>query len=351
MIKTLSPFYKTIPWLSPSSGITPDKYILNIYVWSGLKSSVPLLPSYEQENINPLGRTGDSKVSISRFVNDFLNINLTNNTTTSLNDAGSMVWVKTEVIYYINGVPQTPEFEEIQGAVKGYNYSLEGENGTIPTNNYLATTSEQKVYKNGVYIFSFLASETESTEIELVSETVTKLLTKTSTTDSYELVQSVYVDVSEFDGDYIEIYKDGVLINTLLITDELMYEPIDLVFSNKEGQLQSVTMFKEKIDKLKVTKDNYESSSGQSVDGVHQYKDYNVNGKESFSINSGFVKEDNNEVFTQLLLARRVWQYKDNKYIPLNLGTEEIEYKTRNKDRLINYKIDFNYSFSKINNI
>ena len=32
MIKTKSPHYKSIPWISPSSGTTPDKYILNIYV-------------------------------------------------------------------------------------------------------------------------------------------------------------------------------------------------------------------------------------------------------------------------------------------------------------------------------
>ena len=44
MIKSLSSHYKTIPWISPSSGIVPDKCILNIYVWSGYKSNVPVTP-------------------------------------------------------------------------------------------------------------------------------------------------------------------------------------------------------------------------------------------------------------------------------------------------------------------
>ena len=128
------------------------------------------------------------------------------------------------------------------------------------------------------------------------------------------------------------------------------FEPIDIVFQNKEGQHQSITFFKEKINTLKIERESYESFNGQPKDGLHQFKDYNVNGQESFSINSGWVKEDNNEVFTQLLLCNVVWQIKDGLYIPINLGTETIEYKSHNKDVLINYKIDFKYSYYKINN-
>tara|TARA_R110000822_G_scaffold227330_1_gene360012 strand:+ start:1277 stop:2332 length:1056 start_codon:yes stop_codon:yes gene_type:complete len=351
MIKTLSPYYKNIPWEYLDSGNYATKYILNIYVWSGLKADVPTNPTIEQENINPLGRTDSTDINISRFVNGFLNINLPIQNTTSLTDANSMVWVKTQVIYYIGGVARPPELEETTSAVKGYTYGIEGSNISTPANKYLATTIEQKVSKTGVYLFSFLGSETVSTVITLSGETITKTFTKTASTNSIDLIQSVYVDVAEFDGNYIEISKDGVLINTLLVTDEPTFDPIDLVFANKEGQLQTVTFFKEKITKLNVDRQNYESSAGQPLNGVHQFKDFNVNGRESFTMNSGFVREDNNEIFTQLLLSRRVWQLKDSVYIPLNLGTNDIEYKSRNKDRLINYKIDFKYSFSKINNI
>ena len=347
MIKTKSPHYKVIPWMSPSSGTLPDKYILNVYIWEGLKSPVPTEPIYEQENINPLGRTGDSNVNISRLVNDYIITSLITNTTTSLNDANSLVWVKTEVIYYIGGVAQSPEFIEIDSALKGYGYGMEGVNPTIPINNYLATTVEQKVSPNSIYLFSFLASETVSTVIKLN----TLELTKTATTDSTKLVQSVYVKVSEFSTDYIEIFKDDVLINTLLITDEPRYAPIDIAFLNKEGQLQTITFFKEKIDKLKTDSETYESSFGQPLDGVHQFRTYNANGQESFKINSGFVLEDNNEIFRQLLLSTKVWQIDNNVYIPLNIKTSNIEYKSRQKDRLLNYNIEFSYSFNVINNI
>jgi hypothetical protein len=354
MIKTKSPHYKTIPWLSPSSGTTPDKYILNIYVWSGLKASVPASPIYEIENINPLGRLGNSEVDISKYISEFIDLNLITDTVSSINDSNALVWVKTEVIYYISNVAQSPEFIVIDSAVKGYGYGLEGLNPTTPANGYLATTAEQKVFKDGVYIFNFLASESVSTVVKLNDI----VFTKTATTNSSELIQSCYVDVADVilnDGitgtKFIEIKLDDVLMTTLIITDEPRYEPLDFVFLNKEGTHQGITLFKEKVDKLDVKRMGYENSSGQPSNGVHQFKSYNVNGRESFSMQSGFIKEDNNEVFTQFLLSEKVWILKGGVYIPVNLGSESLEYKTRQKDRLINYKIDFKYSFNKINNI
>jgi len=356
MIKTLSPYYKNIPWElfyneTTPTGIYAEKYLLNVYVWRGLKSSVPDLATVQIENINPLGRTDSTDVNISRFINDFPEIKLPVREFTGLNSADSMVWVKTEVIYYIKGIAQAPKLAETKGAVKGYTYAIEGPNKSTPENNYLATTVEQKVSRKGTYLCSFLGNETEDYTISLKSKTYNKTFTVTKTPNTINLISNLTIKVEQFDGEFIEIYKDDILMNTLLITDEPTFNPIDLVFLNKEGQLQSITFFKEKITKLKVEREGYESSFGQPINGVHQYKDYNVNGRESFSMNSGFVKEDNNEVFTQLLLSRTVWELKDGVYIPLNLGTSEIEYKSRFKDRLINYKIDFKYSFSKINNI
>lgn len=347
MIKTLSPHYKFIPWVHPFFGFTSKKYILRIYVWKGDKASQPTEPTYSQENINSLSRTGNTEVNISRFINDFLTANLITSSTTSINDADSTVWVGSNVVYYDDIGPYLPVLDTQDIALKGYGYGMEGVNPVTPTNNYLATTSEQKVSRNSVYLFSFLASETVDTVIKLNDLT----LTKTATTDSTSLVQTCYVKVSEFTTDFIEIYKDNVLINTLLLTDELRYTPIDVVFLNKEGQLQTITLFKEKLTSLKTDSETYESSNGQPSTGVHQFKSYNVNGRESFSIESGFVLEDNNEIFTQLLLNTRVWQIKDNIYTPLNIETSDIEFQSRQKDRLLNYKIDFKYSFNKINNI
>jgi hypothetical protein len=95
----------------------------------------------------------------------------------------------------------------------------------------------------------------------------------------------------------------------------------------------------------------FQSNRGQSNLGNHQFVNYNVEGKSSFKVNSGFVDESANEIFKQMLLSERVWQFVDENYIPLNIKSSSLEYKTRQKDRLINYEIEFEYSFNEINNI
>jgi len=168
---------------------------------------------------------------------------------------------------------------------------------------------------------------------------------------SSEMVQNVCVNLSDAPNEeYIEIIYNGVT-TTLLITDECRYTPIDIVFQNKEGAMQTLTFFKAKTESIAVTSESFESDRGQPIDGNHQIVTYNVQGNSKFKMNSGFVDEAMNETFKQLFLSERVWQFDGTNYIPLKLGSKTLEYKTRMKDRLINYEVEFEYAFNEINNI
>jgi hypothetical protein len=176
-------------------------------------------------------------------------------------------------------------------------------------------------------------------------------ITPTTSLLSNEMVQNLWVDVSEATTDeYIEIVFNGVT-TTLLITDECRYTPIDIAFQNKEGALQIFTFFKAKSESMSTTNEEFETDRGQPLAGNHQYVKYNVQGKSKFKVNSGFVAEALNETFKQMLLSERVWMYENEIFTPLNIASKSIEYKTRQKDRLINYEIEFEYAFNEINNI
>lgn len=355
MILTRSPYYLTIPWISPSSGTTPEKYIIEIYVWDGLKASVPASANYQIENKNPLERVGSSDVNISNYINDFLDYSLESDTTTNVIDSNSAVWVKTQVIYYIGGVAQSPDFINTYLAVKGYGYGIEGGNTTIPTNNVLTSVNNSKVSINTNYNLPIKVSESTSVNITVKSypnNNINKSFTISSTTDSSELVKNVFIKVSEcLNDDYIEVKKDGVLVSTLEIKQEFKYNPIDIWFINKYGQLDTFTFFKDKLDSLKTNTEKYETNNGQAINGIHQYKRFNTNGKTEFKINSGWIKESNNEKLKQLFLSDNAWQFDGNTFIPLNLKSTNLSYQTRQRDKLLNYEIDFEYAFSELNNI
>ncbi len=176
-------------------------------------------------------------------------------------------------------------------------------------------------------------------------------LAEPTSLDSAEMVQNIWVDVSEATTDeYIEIIFNSVT-TTLLVTDECRYTPIDIAFQNKEGAFQFITFFKALTESLSITNEEFESDRSQPLDSFHQYIKYNVQGKSKFKVNSGFVKEVMNETFKQLFLSERVWQLVNDIYIPLNVASKSLEYKTRQKDRLINYEVEFDYGFNEVNNI
>jgi len=169
--------------------------------------------------------------------------------------------------------------------------------------------------------------------------------------NSAEMLQNIWVEVSEAGTDeYIEVTYNGETI-TLLITDECRYTPVDIAFQNKEGAIVFMPFFKAKTESLSTTRETFESDRGQPSMGNHQFVDFNVQGRTSYKINSGFVDENMNQIVKQLLLSERVWEYVNTEYIPIKVKSTGVEYKTRQKDRLINYEMEFEYAFNEINNI
>lgn len=52
-----------------------------------------------------------------------------------------------------------------------------------------------------------------------------------------------------------------------------------------------------------------------------------------------------------MLLSEEVWINAGNKVLPVRPITNSLTYKTSVNDKLINYTLQFEYAFDKINNI
>ena len=113
-------------------------------------------------------------------------------------------------------------------------------------------------------------------------------------------------------------------------------------------------MFKRSDLSLSVESENYRGylyNSGSYNTAEHQYKNFNITGKETISLNSGFYNEDYNEIFRQLVLSGQVWIDYEGNLLPVNIKSKELSFKTQVNDKLINYKIDFDFAFDKINSV
>lgn len=67
-------------------------------------------------------------------------------------------------------------------------------------------------------------------------------------------------------------------------------------------------------------------------------------------MNSGYIKESENELYKQLLISDNV-QFYIGGYIPVNVASKSLEFRTRINDSLVKYTIDFDYAYNTINNI
>ena len=346
MIKSLSSYYLYIPWISPLTSTVSTAYTLRVYVWDGLKASPPATASYTMTKPNLATSSETDKLDISQLINDYIDFEPNGN---------NQRWVKTTVTYTTTDeddldVAQLPLTNLM---LQGYGGGLDGENAQPPANNVLISGNEFKVFRNGYFNFPLLISEAVTTSVTVKSYpslNINDTHTFLATQNNANLVKNILVDLSLALGDeVIEIIYNDV-ITTLLITDECRYSPLDIAFQNKEGALQFITFFKAKTESLSVTSEEFQTDRGQAIDGYHQMVTYNVQGNSKFKMNSGFVDESINETMKQLFLSERVWQFDGTNYIPLKIGSKSLEYKTRMKDRLINYEVEFEYAFNEINN-
>lgn len=144
-------------------------------------------------------------------------------------------------------------------------------------------------------------------------------------------------------------YNDTDFIYRVIPICEPKYEPVVCSYINRFGGWQFLTFFKTRIDNINVSGNNYNllpSSVNYNV-SKGQSKVFNVNGKQSVKLSSGFVPENYSDLIQDLLLSETV--LLDG--LPVKVKTQGTTLKTSLIDRNINYEIEFDYSFNLINNV
>ena len=142
--------------------------------------------------------------------------------------------------------------------------------------------------------------------------------------------------------------------------EECKYSPLNLIFYNKFGALQNIWYFKKSFKEINIRSEKYknnildlENSGGTPSYALskHQEKKFMANGKESITVNTGYYPESYNEIVKQKMLAEQVWVDDITPVLPVNLKSNTLRFKKSVNDKLINYTVQFDYAFDKINNI
>ena len=342
MIYSRSPYYVDINATSISNA---QRYEMRLYIWKGNIAVIPTTPTYVFNN-NLHDKQG--VVNISNYINDFF----TNQTSVFSNTNeiiynNDVVYCRWEVDIITSTSTVTDFIVGGRYALNGYTLFIEGRNFTPNIDSDFYTTfagNNFRVYDKFLIGVNAMNDDVVVTAYPSATILLSETIVSTNNTDK----QSFYIalnNLSALNDKYIEvdIYGDKVYIELI---KECKYEPIDVQFKNRYGVSQIVTFFKKTTKSINVTRSNFERKSYN-----RQLINYNTNGNEDIVLTSGYNKEEFNDIIEQLLLSENVWIRDRATFIPYNIKSNKLSYKTKLNDKLISYEITFEQAFNLINNV
>jgi len=350
-----SPHYVNIPF----NFTTTTSATINLYVWDGALASVPVTPSYTLTIPRPSTNFSEFNVDLAKLIQEQLNpkpvIDLALTTQVVDSTSNSVKWVYFTASY----TDAVESISDIQGtfvAVDGYGYYNEGVNPTKPSDNILTLASIRKVSRDGFILFPFINNGV-ITSIDIDSATeinATEVITGTD--NSTDMVQYLEVDVSaSLVDEYITIttLPAGDVI-TYEVVDECRYDPKQIVFKNKYGVYDCLTVFKKSNVSTNVNSSNFINNyiSGGTYDTTkHQNQKINITATKSIKVNSGYISEVENTLYEQMLYSDTVYFYEGGALVPINVKSSSLEFKTRVNDKLVNYELELEYAYNTIQNV
>jgi len=354
---------------------------IELWVYSG-ETIVdrPTLPNYSITS-TVTDTTDNVYWDISDLVKDFIN------TKYYLNAENAAVWVDyrittVELTGTTQGSIQTGDY-----AVYGYSYYEEGYNATSLSGCLMDNDIIYKLEDNDVSI-PVDRKLLESISFFNGSELVHSVVNNPSIYDeSQDIID--YIGLDNYDSFQQRIYSEGgtfetnkcieefldeyeiypitrvvvssvdssVPLKTITVENigECKYTPYKLIFRNKLGAKQELWFFKSSRLSMQVDRENYQGNTindyRAGIISSHNKLNFATTAKETLTINSGFVPEEFNEVFKQLMLSEQVWIEYKQKVLPINVSNQTIDYKTKLNNKLINYTIDVEFSFNTTNNV
>ncbi len=364
MIRALSPYYVTVPLVYTK---TCEYFKLNIKVWSGSELSVPSDIDYTIVYENTEASTGSHTINIAPLLRDFIEfVPLDNGNTFSILDGGENQKYFNYQVAYDDAGTTTSSVTKLFGL--GYSYGNEGANASsrnlgpsVPEQpeQILMPLQDYSAYRGGQFCVPISLEDLSLGESSTLTVRSYPSLTQLSesqslsyTTSSDSKIKYIWIPTNTVTSDeYIKVNWKGDTVY-LILKDEFRFEPMQVHFINKLGGQQSFTFRKEQRESLNVTDNVFESNIGQPSTGSHQFLRYNVQGRKTIKASTGFIFEDENEVIKQMMLSERVWMYDtSNDFTPLNIKTTSTSFKSRQKERLINYDIEFEMGYNEVNNI
>ena len=133
---------------------------------------------------------------------------------------------------------------------------------------------------------------------------------------------------------------------------EPKYDPVQVAFINRFGVADFITFFKRSDERGTFTQDSYQKSiyndgfTTPSLE-VGKYQSFNVNSRNTLTLNTGFVDQDYDETIEDILMSEYVAVYTNSNWVSAVPNRGSIEYQKSVNTKLINYTMSFDFGFDE----
>lgn len=155
----------------------------------------------------------------------------------------------------------------------------------------------------------------------------------------------------------IALVNDNPLIRYEIIC-EPKYNVVDFFFINRWGAWDCFTFLKASRESYDVKSETHYKSIGTVVSNAYSYdttnnqiQRYNINGKKTYTLNTGYVDESFSLLLEEIMATPRAFMIYDGVEIQVNVKDSNQEFRKHVNERLINYTIEVEASNDHINNV
>lgn len=132
--------------------------------------------------------------------------------------------------------------------------------------------------------------------------------------------------------------------------NECKYEDNKVEFINRFGVVETLWFFFKREDSVSSDNETYnphQINNGTYNSLVGGESIYRKHGSRKVTLHSGFYPESHNPVFEQLFYSKNVWLNGE----PVKVTSSSHKVKTQDNDKVIEYKVDFEYTNQEVNRI
>ena len=315
-----------------------------LYIYNN-PSSVPSSPTYTLSKVIPSSVATTAHFDISPYCREY--ISFQKFTSASVETAaGNDEYCNIQVKVYVNEVlDSTTDYVAFDGFgyyEQGYNPSLGDTSGITDSAVFLDEGTyyvKETGNGGGIYFHNVSGSLTNAVY---------------NSTDSISLNNGVkfvpYVHPSHVGvTNVVEIYEGGFPVRTYTFEPicEPKYTPLVCDFINQYGVWQQIIFFKASERNFVATGTEYNLMPSSINYDIYENRRqvFNRNAKKSITANTGFVPESYSNVMKAMLLSEKIML--DNE--PVKLRTQNVKLQEHINDKLINYRVEFEYSHNQLN--